>query len=1485
MSLLSRIANKEIVDFLRTTTLKCTYFADKSKSSINESYLEQTPEIETPYIRHLAGEYILAKPITGSDDPRHLVTDPMTGMVTEQVYPNPETPTQLYNADRDVYIQIADKKLYRNDFKFDEMMYVTSLDTGEEIPFTLENLHGEFAKARGWSEHSVHTKTLSAYKVPGRYFDLLCERYPNQVDLIKAIVYPTPAREYTAQELATIAAIESGKRIAADGTEISIDDDLIAIMKASLPSLSRRRREKIVAAKNFDILSYDDSLLEENERIEMVMHMKTFLDVVKKRWDIADFCYEDNYPQVLWSVVWSLLPLILVAKRYADIKTPFVHSTHLWDYLTSNGLEEYKGYLNTTQALFLYKNITYLKKHRGKQLVMNILIDNLLNEFNLDITAKTVVLDTSLTLKDPYTPSSPILQCSQCSRRSTCKKGITTHICPDFLGLDYLCKAEPVVLTEQFAGASKSKILKALVKQYGYTEEQALEKYNRSFLWRDAIVEEIRSRCDRDQLVDVSGGTEKFEDTFAREHKGGLEPISNTEIIEDQERTLAHIAGTYAPTKLLELTEKIGDVQYADLFTKFFTDTLLRFAPKAVNGNLVRKVNDSYKFTVKDNTNSYILGFGEMLAALYLGMTMEDYIDFSRTRNYEQVTDENHQWSLGYTYNPDTTYYFKDSVQNYHILQEDDRLNNIHHPWYIHPSNDLLTNQEGVVIDSRAQAMLANDNGQTFNFPIPSKARINTSFKYGKPVKQEDLVTAYGDSSEYAGDEVTNLDTMSRGKAKICTINGTKYVLVPSANTKAGTPENPDIWFDVDPKSLSYEEGHWISTKKAWLTPMTILGEFLQSGIYMENNGEIPIIPTYFKWRCNHLSFADTTDDNEDGKADKDGTSKVTLRRNIIKRPSNPQVTVGNITVTVKDCVSAVDEVIDLGVEPLHDSTTWKEDIYVSHQGKDKFYYQKLRVDQYVDVNEIIDTYIDVMGTVGRQDSVARYITTMFTLLKRLTTLHDGSVSIRSQEAIQAVLDSLLISKKIIEFDLTSTEKTSTYKSVKETKVPYKSIPVATYTDWMNDDEDLDLAIKAIVAGTNQSSIWNEFNSTIISRLMEGIDLNYAKTKTDSNRYNKLKELVMSLSSYKITVIDRTQGSDGSISSPQTLNDVAETEHEVASVFHFDPIIVSTACNHLTTHLGEVGAYVPTRDRLIQNGKTYYVRKSRIVKERTNTVSIQDVRHNWCKVDITAAKTAAYAELMTEFTFFNAPFGKRITQEDLDGGYHTFLPPLQDDISEFVPVDTSENSELHVAYTDQLGNFVPASSIPFGMLYEQVDIGEELGVGSSSEAIKLVFTRVRDGASSRWKYEQAFAYRGIVVRPANLGDPNCDIGEDTFLTHSLITPAVKKKLGAALYTKEIEVVQVARDTAHDDLVYKTGPALRTKWGSNVWNEYDSEGNLLEVHTNEILSGDPPDGIIDGGRNTLGKIAKRLDYTLAGGVQYSAETIDFHPYFLNKDSEE
>ena len=59
----------------------------------------------------------------------------------------------------------------------DTIMTVTSLDTQQQIEFTIDTL-------------KVHTRTKAAY-VPGTaFFTDLCSRYPNQVDLIKSILYP-----------------------------------------------------------------------------------------------------------------------------------------------------------------------------------------------------------------------------------------------------------------------------------------------------------------------------------------------------------------------------------------------------------------------------------------------------------------------------------------------------------------------------------------------------------------------------------------------------------------------------------------------------------------------------------------------------------------------------------------------------------------------------------------------------------------------------------------------------------------------------------------------------------------------------------------------------------------------------------------------------------------------------------------------------------------------------------------------------------------------------------------------------------------------------------------------------------------------------------------------------------------------------------------------------------------------------------------------
>ena len=59
MSLLNKVANREVFDFLRTLTIKSNYFAEKSRESqIVREFEDRTPETAVPYIIHLAGEYI-----------------------------------------------------------------------------------------------------------------------------------------------------------------------------------------------------------------------------------------------------------------------------------------------------------------------------------------------------------------------------------------------------------------------------------------------------------------------------------------------------------------------------------------------------------------------------------------------------------------------------------------------------------------------------------------------------------------------------------------------------------------------------------------------------------------------------------------------------------------------------------------------------------------------------------------------------------------------------------------------------------------------------------------------------------------------------------------------------------------------------------------------------------------------------------------------------------------------------------------------------------------------------------------------------------------------------------------------------------------------------------------------------------------------------------------------------------------------------------
>jgi len=215
--------------------------------------------------------------------------------------------------------------------EYNTPMYINTKDNSESILLTKDNLTSELR---------------DFYLQNPEIYNSLINKYPDQTDLIKAIFFPI------------------------------------------------KSVEEAIYAPNLKLLAYDASYLYENEKEDMLFFLSSFLSYVNYRWYIPTFEYENLYPLAFWSMLWSLLPLMLVTKRILNIKTLNVHPYHIWEYLESKGFYGYKNILTNDQALYLYKNINYLLKHRGKQFVLDELEKIFLHPYNFSLIGKTIYHST-----------------------------------------------------------------------------------------------------------------------------------------------------------------------------------------------------------------------------------------------------------------------------------------------------------------------------------------------------------------------------------------------------------------------------------------------------------------------------------------------------------------------------------------------------------------------------------------------------------------------------------------------------------------------------------------------------------------------------------------------------------------------------------------------------------------------------------------------------------------------------------------------------------------------------------------------------------------------------------------------------------------------------------------------------------------------------------------------------------------------------------
>ena len=1419
MSLLSKVSNKEVYDFLETLTIKSTYFANKIRSSQIVPLVEpRIPETSNPYTIHLAGEYVL----DDTENRGYRLTKDTSinkfknywiykdsgyrrldaGIVSAQ-YPNPsaaglyevnpfvvkgiidpstgEVEDQEYRVTQNAYDKSGYLSLeYKNseiflETAFDEMMYVVSLDTKQTIPFTLENLYqdcaNEAVKEGRRKTNGVHTKTLEAYKIPGRYFDILCQRYPKQVDLIKAIVYRVPTREIssliTVPELkkillshgyATQDYLNSLESRFSNNEELlkKLGADLEGARDSSGMTLSELRRTRIAKASNFELLAYDYERLDEHERISLLEHTKKVLSIVANRWAINEYNYEENYAAVLWTAVWSVLPLALIGKRYANMRTYSVCRSLMWDYLRSKGLKSYEGYLTEDQTFFMYKNINYLLQHRAQQKTLNILIDNILSDYNLNIVSKTVVMDTSKSLKKTDKPTVAKSQCETCSRNGvSCFKNITTYLCDEWLGTKNLCKAEPIVLDEEFAGASKKKIIKMLQKQHGYTEAAAEIKYRRSFIWKDDEVEAIKDDLDRDQLVDRNGTTESLDDTISREHDANLEPVYNSDIVNEQTVDLQHMNGSYAPTKLLEIKTNEFNSRFAEQFTKFMTETLLKLAPRVNNdGTITNKVEATYTFDISSNSYTYIFDYGELLAAAYLGCTREYLID--------SFVDK---ISLDSTGKPLYEYKLDKDGNRIQIDTDDDG-----NPVYI---------QE---VSSWVQKAFTDFTKElTYNFAIPDKCKTTATFKFGKPVLQEELIETWKSTTE-SSENLLKLVTNGNSSTKILVIRDIKYAV-----SELNNPES----FCVTPDEIAQAgKDYYILDRGDYIKAEVVIGTTLKAGefyeensiwenfpirlkilgnftnriigdqemyVYHENDNEIPLIPKYFKWYCHHLVPDYLATDEE--KAD------MAKSVRIIRKPiySGTQVTGYEMVEVNADADNDLNKVFvdqsKYDIDPRYQTAT----TYIDTAKKTE--YVMFKVSSFIDVSGLLDRWIDATGTFADKSEVVNYIDTMYNIFEDLQCYASASPSIRIQLACSAILDEV-ISKKEIRFDLTNTQKKHD---------TYEGGQCAYFSDWLNGDSELSGSFSILDRLDDAESGWNEFNNKLLSSVMEGSQIDYISNDINQVLYAKLKELVVSLSSYRINFIDNAENSKECNVLAMVAEDAMYNVIDNEDVVYFDPV-----GDH--PHPPRVGGYpveidndtgdmlVPSSDLRVVDGKTYMtlsVKNSSAYDNTDKNHVLHPVSMPLGKVDsmivegnvLSVGSEGINIPTMIEwdpyyrtkdtyaikdskyFMYIDASKTyKEITTADMTSKLKSECTDVSDDA--IVGKDESGNEIVYLV-NDAFEKYWPGDKIPLGKCWENVNIYDIIGVAKGTP---LLISK----ENNRWFYCTGTVVEGDDISyPAN----------------------------------------------------------------------------------------------------------------------------------------
>ena len=147
----------------------------------------------------------------------------------------------------------------------------------------------------------------------------------------------------------------------------------------------------VVNAKDFTILAYDETLLEQHED-NVLEQLQNHIWRFVNKWHNPFYVGNSSlYMAQFWSNLTNSLFLKLLNIRLANCKTYRAHSFHIERYLAGYfELDKFMKYMTRKQIMFFYRNIAWLSLNIGKNEIFDLLKDRLLTDKGISLNSISI---------------------------------------------------------------------------------------------------------------------------------------------------------------------------------------------------------------------------------------------------------------------------------------------------------------------------------------------------------------------------------------------------------------------------------------------------------------------------------------------------------------------------------------------------------------------------------------------------------------------------------------------------------------------------------------------------------------------------------------------------------------------------------------------------------------------------------------------------------------------------------------------------------------------------------------------------------------------------------------------------------------------------------------------------------------------------------------------------------------------------------------